>query len=136
MSCGYLHCFYVSYFVLRASYDAYYVRLVPTMNAVIQNYALIAKSQVPSIQVCTEICTLDTSCVTFFYNSKTRECQAHSNLLKPNSTDQRDENWRYYQRYAGKIFIYKDVKPLSRCHVLCLETTNKFSCTTLDPLKN
>lgn len=85
----------------------YYVGLIPTMNGRIQDYVPIMKSQVPSIERCTEICSRDTSCVTFFYNSKTGQCQTHSIVLQPNSADQIDSDWRYYQIYTGKYFIYK-----------------------------
>lgn len=84
----------------RSFCHEYYVGLVPTMNGRIQDNALIAKSQVHSIERCTEICSRDTSCVTFFYNSKTGQCQTHSIWLQPNSTDQIDSDWGYYQIYA------------------------------------
>lgn len=85
---------------VRSICHEYYAGLVPTMNGRIQDYALIVKSQVTCLENCAKICSLNTSCVTFFYNSKTGQCQAHSILLEPNPTDQKDENWRYYQIYS------------------------------------
>lgn len=97
---------------VRSICHEYYAGLVPTMNGRIQDYALIVKSQVTYLENCAKICSLNTSCVTFFYNSKTGQCQTHSILLGPNPTDHIDDNWRYYQIYSGKIFIYKYIMSL------------------------